>query len=358
MIRAAASPRFLRSSRRGSLKVFTQPKSTPFLAELISVLQKKCPLTTFDGPSSVDPFVVRDKLEPVRVPVPQLALAYMYSDYGDYDNLSQDSYEFSYATNNSSGSKLPPSQPSSHPYQLPTTDEENDGKQTRGKSGGGGGGGRNRCPKCGKDVTYDMEDNTAYCASCSGHFTIRPKDNFSETIVSKLGNPAKIQSQTEEHHSILRHGPDNSMTRRHQPTFQDDEESTIHQHQKESLQHVIMSPKHIAAQLDEYVIGQQKVKMALSVGVYNHYKRLYASDNHQSSKDWNKDNFVLSDLGPSTLHRHLDLEHPALPHHQFRQAPRGVDRTHTNTRFAKLDIDECEIDKSNIMILGPTGTLY
>lgn len=49
------------------------------------------------------------------------------------------------------------------------------------KSGGGGGGdgtGRHRCPKCGTTVTFrsDLEDNTFYCASCSGWFVANPNN--------------------------------------------------------------------------------------------------------------------------------------------------------------------------------------
>ena len=35
----------------------------------------------------------------------------------------------------------------------------------------------------------------------------------------------------------------------------------------------LMKPKEIKAFLDEYVIGQDEAKKALSVAVYNHYKR-------------------------------------------------------------------------------------
>ncbi|MBR2263276.1 MAG: ATP-dependent Clp protease ATP-binding subunit ClpX, partial [Firmicutes bacterium] len=34
-------------------------------------------------------------------------------------------------------------------------------------------------------------------------------------------------------------------------------------------------PREIKAFLDEYVIGQDRAKKALSVAVYNHYKRVY-----------------------------------------------------------------------------------
>ena len=64
----------------------------------------------------------------------------------------------------------------------------------------------------------------------------------------------------------------------------------------------LMKPTEIKKHLDQYVIGQEKAKKVLSVAVYNHYKRL-----SQSSKT----------LGPD---------------------------------------DEVEIEKSNIMLVGETGT--
>ncbi|MDN6490609.1 MAG: ATP-dependent Clp protease ATP-binding subunit ClpX, partial [Yaniella sp.] len=38
------------------------------------------------------------------------------------------------------------------------------------------------------------------------------------------------------------------------------------------------TPQEIYAHLDEYVIGQDRSKAALSVAVYNHYKRVHAQD--------------------------------------------------------------------------------
>jgi ATP-dependent Clp protease ATP-binding subunit ClpX len=61
---------------------------------------------------------------------------------------------------------------------------------------------------------------------------------------------------------------------------------------------ILRRPAEIKAHLDEYVIGQDPAKRALSVAVYNHYKRLM---------------------------------HPAGP-------------------------EEVEIDKSNVILLGETGT--
>ena len=38
---------------------------------------------------------------------------------------------------------------------------------------------------------------------------------------------------------------------------------------------LLKKPHEIKALLDEYVIGQEEAKKALSVGVYNHYKRIF-----------------------------------------------------------------------------------
>ena len=47
------------------------------------------------------------------------------------------------------------------------------------------------------------------------------------------------------------------------------------------------TPKQIKEKLDEYVIGQDKAKIALAVAVYNHYKRLIYNESkvEQENKD-------------------------------------------------------------------------
>ncbi len=64
----------------------------------------------------------------------------------------------------------------------------------------------------------------------------------------------------------------------------------------------LKTPSEIKAELDKYVVGQEQAKKVLSVGVYNHYKRI----NRANEKGNN-------------------------------------------------DLDDVEIEKSNILLLGPTG---
>ena len=68
------------------------------------------------------------------------------------------------------------------------------------------------------------------------------------------------------------------------------------------------SAKEIKAFLDQHVIGHEETKKVLSVAVHNHYRRLESS--------------------------------------QLKQDNKG----------AKVDFDDVEIEKSNILLLGPTGT--
>jgi ATP-dependent Clp protease ATP-binding subunit ClpX len=73
----------------------------------------------------------------------------------------------------------------------------------------------------------------------------------------------------------------------------------------------IPAPRQIKEFLDQYVIGQEYAKKALSVAVHNHYKRL------------------------STL-----------------ETPSDSAATTTTTRAT----DDVEIDKSNVLLIGPTGS--
>ena len=64
---------------------------------------------------------------------------------------------------------------------------------------------------------------------------------------------------------------------------------------KQSDNKVLPKPEEIKAKLDEYVIGQDDAKVALSVAVYNHYKRILASKN--SDVELQKSNILM--LGPT-----------------------------------------------------------
>ncbi len=75
----------------------------------------------------------------------------------------------------------------------------------------------------------------------------------------------------------------------------------------------LVPPREIMAQLDEYVVGQTRAKKVLSVAVYNHYKRI-ASGKRHDDVELEKSNILL--IGPTgcgktllarTLARILDV---------------------------------------------------
>ena len=56
-------------------------------------------------------------------------------------------------------------------------------------------------------------------------------------------------------------------------------------------------PKEIHAVLNEYVVGQETAKRALSVAVYNHYKRVQMAQSDDEEVELQKSNIML--LGPT-----------------------------------------------------------
>jgi len=78
---------------------------------------------------------------------------------------------------------------------------------------------------------------------------------------------------------------------------------------------IILTPKELKAILDEYVIGQDNAKKVLSVAVYNHYKRIFMQDEEDGDlTELTKSNVLL--IGPTgsgktllaqTIAKYLDV---------------------------------------------------
>ena len=59
----------------------------------------------------------------------------------------------------------------------------------------------------------------------------------------------------------------------------------------------LLKPKEIKKFLDDYVVGQDAAKKVLAVSVYNHYKRVLAMNQHESDVELQKSNILM--LGPT-----------------------------------------------------------
>ena len=78
--------------------------------------------------------------------------------------------------------------------------------------------------------------------------------------------------------------------------------------------HSIPAPHRIKASLDDYVVGQEHAKKVMSVAVYNHYKRVMADNKHKAQEE------------------------------------------NTIAEQASNKYDGVEIEKSNMLMIGPTGS--
>ncbi len=74
----------------------------------------------------------------------------------------------------------------------------------------------------------------------------------------------------------------------------EEEEDGVDSEVKSESSFKLLKPKEICDILNEYVVGQDDAKRALSVAVYNHYKRI---NNHEDDVDLQKSNILL--VGPT-----------------------------------------------------------
>ena len=81
----------------------------------------------------------------------------------------------------------------------------------------------------------------------------------------------------------------------------DDEAGKKSKPAKKDKDFVLPKPQEIKAKLDQYVIGQDEAKKTLSVAVYNHYKRIYKNDDPEV--ELNKSNVLM--LGPTGVGKTL-----------------------------------------------------
>ncbi|XP_049871924.1 ATP-dependent Clp protease ATP-binding subunit clpX-like, mitochondrial isoform X2 [Pectinophora gossypiella] len=192
-------------------------------------------------------------------------------------------------------------QPPHPPHQHPTKDN-NSGTTSGGKKSGSGSGVLT-CPKCGDPCTHveTFVSSTRFvkCDKCH-HFFV---------VLSEVDTKKSIKDNAENKSGFYRKPPP--------------------------------PPKKIFEYLNKHVVGQEYAKKVLSVAVYNHYKRIYNNVTHTAPAP--------------------DLHHPL--HHTHR-GPSGIDLLHIShstggtgggAEVLERQHHELRLDKSNVLLLGPTG---
>ncbi|XP_042615441.1 caseinolytic mitochondrial matrix peptidase chaperone subunit Xa isoform X2 [Cyprinus carpio] len=200
---------------------------------------------------------------------------------------------------------------------------EGSGKRSS-SSNSGKGGSQLRCPKCGDPCTHveTFVSSTRFvkCEKCHHFFVV-----LSETDTKK--------------------------------SLSKDPESAAEAVKLAFQQKPPPPPKKIYAYLDKYVVGQDHAKKVLSVAVYNHYKRIYNNmpgGSRQQQVEVEKQasltpRELLQIAGISPHGNALGASMQQQLNQQAPQEKRGgevLDSTHTGIK----------LEKSNIVLLGPTGS--
>ncbi|XP_061102086.1 caseinolytic mitochondrial matrix peptidase chaperone subunit Xa isoform X3 [Conger conger] len=200
---------------------------------------------------------------------------------------------------------------------------EGAGKRSASSGSSGKGGGQLRCPKCGDPCTHveTFVSSTRFvkCEKCHHFFVV-----LSETD-SKKGLNKEPESAAEAVKLAFQQKPP-------------------------------PPPKKIYAYLDKYVVGQSYAKKVLAVAVYNHYKRIYnnipAGPRQQVEVEKQTSltpRELLQIAGISPHGNALGASMQQQVNQQTPQEKRGgevLDSNHTDIK----------LEKSNIVLLGPTGS--
>ncbi|XP_030222541.1 ATP-dependent Clp protease ATP-binding subunit clpX-like, mitochondrial isoform X2 [Gadus morhua] len=198
-----------------------------------------------------------------------------------------------------------------------------EGKRLSGSGGSGKGGSQLRCPKCGDPCTHveTFVSSTRFvkCEKCHHFFVV-----LSETD-SKKGLNKEPESAAEAVKLAFSQKPP-------------------------------PPPKKIYAYLDKYVVGQSYAKKVLAVAVYNHYKRIYnnipagsrqPAEVEKQASLTPRELLQIAGISPHGNALGASMQQPGSQ--QTQQERRGGD---------VLDSTNAEIrlEKSNIVLLGPTGS--
>ncbi|CBN78025.1 conserved unknown protein [Ectocarpus siliculosus] len=123
-------------------------------------------------------------------------------------------------------------------------------------------------------------------------------------------------------------------------------------------------PKEIYEKLSEHVIGQHNVKRALAVGMHNHFKRISVCPPTEQPGPHRVQHAPPPEALEQTL-SDVDLQLPGIADHDAMAKPQQqqwVGSGGKDVQKAKLnlsngiEVEPVVLDKTNVMIVGPTGS--
>ncbi|XP_059490597.1 ATP-dependent Clp protease ATP-binding subunit clpX-like, mitochondrial isoform X1 [Neocloeon triangulifer] len=223
---------------------------------------------------------------------------------------------------------VPPPSSAAPGSKSPEIGKKRVGGDGKGTSGGKDGGNQLCCPKCGDPCTHveTFVSSTRFvkCEKCH-HFFV---------VLSEMDSKKSLKDQTR-----VAEEPKIGPLRKPPPP-----------------------PKKIFEYLNKHVIGQEQAKKVLSVAVYNHYKRIH----NNLPPPGRADNNTHHDTSSQSFSQRGNLLHisglglgvgfnPPAP--QDDASRRG--NAHSNTSGSDLldsSSHELRLEKSNILLLGPTGS--
>ncbi|KAG7196958.1 hypothetical protein KM043_000224 [Ampulex compressa] len=203
------------------------------------------------------------------------------------------------------------------------------GSSGSGTSGGGGGGGKKNtltCPKCGDPCTHveTFVSSTRFvkCEKCHHFFVVLSEIDSKRSLKDGLRSDDTKQG----------------FYRKPPPP-----------------------PKKIFEYLNKHVVGQDYAKKVLSVAVYNHYKRIYNNFPAQSAVQGSANPVGTQELNHSFTHRDLlHVSSNALGVGYQHLQTGGEAKPASGQSVPGSDIldskqHQLKLEKSNILLLGPTG---
>ncbi|CAH1254176.1 CLPX [Branchiostoma lanceolatum] len=203
-------------------------------------------------------------------------------------------------------------------------------KGSSGDKNGGDKKGQLCCPKCGDPCTHveTFVSSTRFvkCEKCH-HFFV---------VLSEMDSKKSLKEQTAERQGKTKKPPP--------------------------------APKKIFEYLDKYVIGQDQAKKVLSVAVYNHYKRIFTTSPAPASTgptvraqgvdsiDRQSGN-TQATFTPRELLQIAGISHgSALGPNLHQQTPPPEQEKRSASDILDATSEEIRLEKSNILLLGPTGS--